>query len=66
MKLFMTVFMTLMCLQPLRYGIQSLTRLSRQQRKLYPLLRIKYPEGIQSLITMKETVYRCPASSLYS
>ena len=60
MKLFMIVTATVSLLQPLYYGIQSLSRLSRQRRRLYPLLRIQYPEGIQSLITIDETVFRRP------
>ena len=66
MKFLATVIMTLTCLQPLQYGIQSLLQLSRHQRTLYPLLRIKHPEGIQPFITMKERVDQTPISSVCS
>jgi hypothetical protein len=66
MRLLTTVIITLPCLQSLRYGIQSLIQLSHHQRKLYPLLRIKHPEGIKSLITMEKTECRTPTSAFYS
>lgn len=66
MKFLATVIMTLTCLQPLQYGIQSLIQLSRQRRTLYPLLRIKHPEGIQPFITMKGRGDRAPISSVCS
>ncbi|MDT7043191.1 hypothetical protein [Candidatus Nitronereus thalassa] len=66
MKLLATALMIVTCLQPLRYAIQSLNQLSRHQRKLYPVLRIKHPQGIQSLITIEERLCRMPASIFYS
>ena len=56
MRNLMMVVLGLSLIQPLVYALKTLRIISRQQKKLYPLLRVKSPLGIRPLVMTGEAI----------